>query len=977
MTGSTHFIRYTTLPLLTLVTGCATWESQSEDDLKLFDEAPPALTLELPIDGTLYDASEEVRLVGTASDVLTAWENLIVTADSDRDGSLVTTNPGTDGRFDVAVPVISEGAHNLTVTAIDEAGLQTSTTVTFAWGQNLAPSAPEIAISPDEAEYDDSIAVVIVTESVDPEGDAVTYSYTWSVDGVVQEDFQGDTVAEGNLFKDQVWTVSVVATDGVNDSEPATAEITISDAFPEASVAITPENPTVTDTLFCSYEATDPDGDPILTTDLKWSVNGTFKQDASQPFAGQFAEDDVVRCLAKASSISGTTEAFDEVTILPGNGGGGGGGMPTIQSATISVSPVSKTSTNIGCTVVANDPDGDPLTTIINWYVNGILEAPATSLADPAIFSKGDELMCGAVVSDGFNTSSEFFSGVEIVENSPPTSVSTVSISPGTPAVGDALTCNLGGVSTDPDGDPITYEYYWFINSTRDKSQDQLAVIDSSSYAVGDSIQCATRPNDGTINGFATYSSAVVLAVGGTSTYGPGDVDLAVFGTSNNAHLGRAVTNMGDMDGDGADELGITGYGYNSNAGRAMVFLGSTITGTTSNLSESDATGNWSGEAASDYLGAGENIGAASVDGDGQNDIITAAHKNGSNDGKVYVLLTGDYLNWNTPYIDDAASFMVAGDNGSQQMVGYGFGAGDLDGDGSAEILVGAPRADSPANNAGQVGIFMGSTVSSASFGTTERLADSDYLITGAAAADSLGIGEITVLPDIDGDGFDELALGGSDMSNSNGSGVGSLFLVSGGDLANDTVDGAAFVEFEGSNANDDFGYAAASPGDLDGDGTADLVISARYGDENVTDAGAVYLYYGDSTWSGTVGVSDADASFGDDDADGLFGKHLVADGDYDGDGTNDLLIGANFYGSSKTGRAYVVSGAGHTSWTTGMDINDEALVLYEGANNDTAGVMSAFYDADGDGSLDLAIGAEGDDDGAPGGGSVLFLFSN
>ena len=976
MTGSTLLRPTLFLSTVALLSGCASWESQSEDDLKLFDEAPPALTLELPLDGALYEAEEEVRLVGTASDVLTAWEELVITADSDRDGNLVTTNPGTDGRFDVALPLASIGAHNLTVTAIDESGLQASTTVTFAWGQNLAPSAPEVAISPEEAEYDDSIQAVIVAESVDPEGDAVTYSYTWSLDGVVQEDFQGDTVAEGNLFKDQVWSVSVVASDGVNDSEPAVAEITIADAFPEASVAITPENPTVSDTLFCTYEAEDPDGDPILTTDLKWSVNGTYKQDGSQPFAGQFEADDVVRCLAKASSVSGTTEAFDEVTIQPGNGGGGGG-MPTIQSASISVSPVSKTSTNIGCTVVASDPDGDPLTTTINWYVNGSLAAPATDLADPSIFSKGDELMCGAVVSDGTNTSSEFFSGIEIVENSPPTSVSTVSVSPSAPAVGDSLTCNLGGVSTDPDGDPITYEYYWFINSTRDKSQDQLSVIDSSSYTAGDSIQCATRPNDGTTNGFATYSSAVTLAVGGTTTYGSGDVDLAIFGTTNNAHLGRAVVNMGDLDGDGADELGVTGYGYNSNAGRAMVFLGSTVTSTSSNISEANADGSWEGEASSDYLGAGENIGAASIDGDGQNDIIASAHKNGGNDGKVYVLLTGDFTNWATQYIDDAASFMVAGDNGAQQMVGYGFGAGDLDGDGAAEILVGAPRADSPANNAGQVGVFLGSTISAASFGTTERLADSDYLITGSASSDSLGIGELTVIPDIDGDGFDELAVGGADMSNSNGSGVGSLFLVSGGDLADDTVDGAAFVEFEGSNANDDFGFAAASPGDLDGDGTADLVISARYGDENVGDAGAVYLYYGDSAWSGTLGVSDADASFGDDDADGLFGKHIIADYDYDVDGTNDLLIGANFYGSAKKGRAYVLSGGDHASWTTGMDVNDEAIALYEGDNNDTAGVMSTFIDADGDGSLDLAVGAEGDDDGAAGGGSVLFLFSN
>ena len=383
--------------------------------------------------------------------------------------------------------------------------------------------------------------------------------------------------------------------------------------------------------------------------------------------------------------------------------------------------------------------------------------------------------MCGAVVSDGTNTSSEFFSGVEIVENSPPTSVSTVSVSPSAPAVGDSLTCNLGGVSTDPDGDPITYEYYWFINSTRDKSQDQLSVIDSSSYTAGDSIQCATRPNDGTTNGFATYSSAVTLAVGGTTTYGSGDVDLAIFGTTNNAHLGRAVVNMGDLDGDGADELGVTGYGYNSNAGRAMVFLGSTVTSTSSNISEANADGSWEGEASSDYLGAGENIGAASIDGDGQNDIIASAHKNGGNDGKVYVLLTGDFTNWATQYIDDAASFMVAGDNGAQQMVGYGFGAGDLDGDGAAEILVGAPRADSPANNAGQVGVFLGSTISAASFGTTERLADSDYLITGSASSDSLGIGELTVIPDIDGDGFDELAVGGADMSNSTAAASSSL----------------------------------------------------------------------------------------------------------------------------------------------------------------------------------------------------------
>ena len=63
------------------------------------------------------------------------------------------------------------------MTAIDDGGLQTSVVVTFAWGQNLPPSVPGIAFVEDEVEYDDPIQVVIATESVDPEGDAISYLY--------------------------------------------------------------------------------------------------------------------------------------------------------------------------------------------------------------------------------------------------------------------------------------------------------------------------------------------------------------------------------------------------------------------------------------------------------------------------------------------------------------------------------------------------------------------------------------------------------------------------------------------------------------------------------------------------------------------------------------------------------------------------------------------------------------------------------
>jgi hypothetical protein len=952
------------------LSACANWESRSEDFWPPDEDLPPVLTLEQPVDGSTYAIDGELRLVGTVSDEITAWEELLVSADSDRDGNLASLNPGTDGRFDVVLPVVSGGAHNLTVTAIDESGLQSSVLVTFAWGDNLAPSSPVVGIQPAFAQVNDALSAEILTESVDPEGDAISYFYAWSLDGVLQAELTQNTVPEDTVSRDQVWGVEVTATDGVNLSDPASAEITISDTLPEVSVSISPEEPDVSDTLVCEAEAEDPDGDEISEVVLEWSVNGSFQQNGDEPLSGVFSSGDVVRCLAIATSVSGSTEAWAEVTIV------GGSGVPVVQSATIVGDlPVKKTSNSIRCDVVSSDPDGDPLTHAINWYVNGTMASMNQDEADPSIYIKGDQLQCGATASDGANQSVEVLSAVEVVQNSVPPSVSSVSISPSAPAVGDSLTCTLGGNSVDPDGDTVSYEYYWYINGSRDTAQDLTNPIDSSGYSVGDTVKCAVRPHDGTTNGTATYSAVLSLAAG-QRTYGPGDADLGIFGTAINGRLGRAIANLGDMDGDGTDEIAGTGYGYDSNRGIAALYWGSTLSGATSDLEDLDADAGWWGEAQGDYLGAGENVGGALIDGDGAADFITSSHKNNSSTGRVYVLLTSDYSNWNTTYVDDAASFIVEGDRGRAQMVGYGFGSGDLDGDGSAELLVGAPRADVPKTNSGYVGVFLGSTISGSSFGTTEAISDADYLITGMDKNDALGDGELAVLPDVDGDGYDELMVGGTNMNSSGSASEGSLYLVSGADLMDGTVETSAFMVFHGDGKLDDFGIGATSPGDLDGDGTPDLLIGARVGDENIADAGAVYFFYGDSTWSGSTTASAADASWGEDTAGALFGKHIHADKDHNGDGTHDILMGAQAY-DNNSGRSYLIHGADHANWTMGMDISTEAEQIYQGNTGDNAGMMAIFVDANDDGTMDIAISADGDDNGANQGGGVIFLFGN
>jgi len=94
---------------------------------------------------------------------------------------------------------------------------------------NLPPSAPEVAIEPEEPTEDDDLICAITKQSVDPEGETVTYHYEWDVDGQNPE-IDSDTVPASETWVDHVWTCTAWADDGKHTSDTDSATVTIQQA---------------------------------------------------------------------------------------------------------------------------------------------------------------------------------------------------------------------------------------------------------------------------------------------------------------------------------------------------------------------------------------------------------------------------------------------------------------------------------------------------------------------------------------------------------------------------------------------------------------------------------------------------------------------------------------------------------------------------------------------------------------------------
>ena len=418
------------------------------------------------------------------------------------------------------------------------------------------------------------------------------------------------------------------------------------------------------------------------------------------------------------------------------------------------------------------------------------------------------------------------------------------------------------------------------------------------------------------------------------------------------------VAAAGDVNGDGFDDLVISTPNNDeaaTNAGQVYLVLGKESDWSMDTpLSEADAS--YWGEAAEDWAGYAAS-GAGDVNGDGYHDLIVGALTNGEaapGAGQAY-LVFGREVGWERDVSLSLADASYLGEGAADYAGTTVAGAGDVNGDGYDDVLVGAPYNSDAGLHAGQVYLVLGRAQG---WATDTSLSHADVSFLGEDTSDWAGYDTIAGAGDVNGDGLDDILVG---VSNSDQGGHrGQAYLLFGRTTGwgMNTPLSQADASFLGESTTDSAGYDLSGVGDVDGDGIDDLIIASPDNDENGDTAGQVYLVLGRlDGWNMDIPLWEASASFFGEFVDDAAGGAVSGAGDADGDGYNDLLIGAPFNDESgvSAGQVYLITGGpcvdedGDGYRDCDQDCDEDDPTIHPGA----ADVCGDEIDNDCDGEVD------------------------
>ncbi len=440
------------------------------------------------------------------------------------------------------------------------------------------------------------------------------------------------------------------------------------------------------------------------------------------------------------------------------------------------------------------------------------------------------------------------------------------------------------------------------------------------------------------------------------------------------------ISFAGDLNGDGFDDL-VIGNKANGGSGAAFVLFGGERSASASvALSAIDGSNGFKFGASTAGDLTGRSVASAGdVNGDGIDDLIvgaTGADGPGTNSGAAYVVFghAGVFAAAIDPStLDGSNGFRLSG-NGDNSHAGTSVSrAGDFNGDGIDDLIVGAPQ-DGPAGGFGSLGYGSSYVVFGSKAGFAANLylgvidSSKGFAIKGAVSGEQSGI-SVSAAGDFNGDGFDDLVVGAF-QNNAHGNSTGAAYVVFGNGnaapaaLELSALDGSNGFKLTGTASQDYTGVSVSGGCDLNGDGLADIVVGA-WGVNGKK--GAAYVVFGTTTSPGAnLDASALDGNNGfkisGSGSTGFSGYSVSSAGDVNGDGFDDVIVGAwtSATNGNLSGASYVVFGkAGGfianldlstLDGNNGFRIDGAAALDFSGAR------VSGGGDLDHDGFADLII---------------------